>query len=152
MDKFDWQARESAPQHYVMRIIGGTLSYHDSSGSLYVPDKSDIDLGWGTGISSHIVGPDLKPLPNHLTIIFFSYIENQFYDGRFDLPYAKILKMFQDGYYSPRKEKRAVMPLMTQSWSGSPRAARWRCGWKETAKPPRYFLVRHKRWRRTGAA
>ena len=103
MDKFDWQASESAPQHYVMTIIGGSLSYHDNSGSLYVPDKSAIDLGWGTGISSHIVGAKLKPLPSHLTIIFFSYIENQFYDGRFDLPYAKILKMFQDGYYSPGK-------------------------------------------------
>ena len=105
MDKFDWKARESAPQHYVMTIIGGSLGYHDNSGSLYVPDKSDIDLGWGRGISSHIVGANLKPLPSRLNITFFSYIENQFYEGRFDLPYDKILKMFQDGYFSPGKGK-----------------------------------------------
>lgn len=101
MNKFDWQATESAPQNYVMTIIGGSLAYHDGSGSLYVPDKSDIDFGWGKGISSHVVGPDRKPLPNRLAISFFSYTENQFYQGIFELPYDKILKMFQEGYYSP---------------------------------------------------
>ncbi len=103
MNKFEWQATESAPRNYVMTIIGGNLSYHDDSGSLYVPDKSNIDHGWGKGASSHIVGPDRKPLPKRLAIGFFSYTENQFYEGIFDLPYDKILKMFQDGYYSPNE-------------------------------------------------
>lgn len=101
MTKFDWQATESAPEGYVMRIIGGSFGYHDDSGSLYVPDKVEIDHGWGLGRSSHIVGPDLKPLPKNLHITFFSYTENQFYQGRFDLPYDKILKLFQEGYDDP---------------------------------------------------
>ena len=104
--KFDWQATESAPINYPMRIIGGSLGYHDDSGSLYVPTGSSIDHGWGTGRSSHITGPTLKPLPKALTITFFSFTENQFYRGRFDLPYERILKMFQDGYESPRRKNR----------------------------------------------
>ena len=105
MDKFDWQASESAPRNYVMTIVSGGLSYHDGSGSLYIPDGSDIKHGWGTPVSSHVVGPDLKPLPSQLRITFFSYTENQFYQGKFDLPYAKILKLFQEGYYSPNEGK-----------------------------------------------
>jgi hypothetical protein len=105
MKKFEWQATESAPKNYVMSIVSGSLIYHDGSGSLYVPDGSDIQGGWGKGISSHVVGDDLKPLPNKLAITFFSYTENQFYRGNFDLPYEKILALFQAGFYSPNQEK-----------------------------------------------
>lgn len=101
MTKFDWQATDSAPVNYPMEIAGGSLGYHDDSGSLYVPNGSSIAHGWGIGRGSHIVGPDLKPLPKNLNITFFSYTENQFYQGRFDLPYDKILKLFQEGYDDP---------------------------------------------------
>lgn len=102
--KFDYQAGASAPRQYPMRILGGSLGYHDDSGSLYVPGGGDIDHGWGESYASHITGPTLKPLPKQLFVSFFSYTENQFYQGRFDLPYDKILKMFQEGYYSPGRD------------------------------------------------
>lgn len=104
MTKFEWQATESAPKNYPMKIISGSLSYQDGSGSLYVPDKSRINHGWGRGVSSHVVGDERKPLPHRLSISFFSYTENQFYRGQFDLPYKKILRLFQNGFYSPNEE------------------------------------------------
>lgn len=104
MTKFEWQASESAPRNNPMEIISGHFIYPDG-GSLYVPNKKVIHYGWGRGWSSHVVGPDLKPLPNKLTISFFSYTENQFYTGSFDLPYEKILAFFQAGYYSQNQEK-----------------------------------------------
>ena len=91
--KFDWQATDSAPRNYPMEILAGNLGYPEG-GSLYVPDKSTIAHGWGEEGSSHVVGPELKPLPNTLGISFFSYTENQFYGGRFDLPYDKIVRKF----------------------------------------------------------
>src|SRR5690625_6073884 len=47
-------------------------------------------------VSSHIVGPDLKPLPDRLDIKFFSYTENQFYHGKFELPYDDIRRLFKE--------------------------------------------------------
>ena len=63
--KFDWKSSDSAPRNYPMEILAGNLSYPEG-GSLYVPDKSTIAHGWGEAGSSHIVGPELKPLPNKL--------------------------------------------------------------------------------------
>ncbi len=100
--KFDWQATDNAPRDYPMEILGGSLIYPES-GSLYVPDKIRIAYGWGKPGRSHVVGPDLKPLPNTLAISFFSYTENQFYGGRFALPYDRIVQLFNAGYDSPRK-------------------------------------------------
>ena len=102
MTKFEWQASDSAPLNFPMRIISGSLGYHDGNGSLYVPTSARIANGWGEGMSSHVVGDDKKPLPNRLDIVFFSYTENQFYRGHFELPYDKILKLFQKSYYSPK--------------------------------------------------
>ncbi|MCF6336680.1 MAG: DUF2931 family protein [Gammaproteobacteria bacterium] len=102
--KFDWLATESAPKNYPMKIVQGTLFY-PGSGSLYVPNRKKIHYGWGTSISTHVVGPDLKPLPERLEITFFSYTENQFYHGVFDLPYDKILALMQAGFYSPKAKK-----------------------------------------------
>ncbi|MCP4464074.1 MAG: DUF2931 family protein [Planctomycetaceae bacterium] len=86
-----------------MEIVSGSLFYHDGSGSLYVPNRVALHNGWGKGRSSHVVGDDLKPLPNRLSITFFSYTEDQFYRGKFDLPYDKILELFQTGFYSPNE-------------------------------------------------
>jgi len=100
MTKFEWQATESAPKNYPMEITSGSLVYHDGSGSLYVPNGATLHNGWGKGRSSHVVGEDFKPLPNRLRIRFFSYTEDQFYEGDFALPYEKILALFQAGFYS----------------------------------------------------
>jgi hypothetical protein len=101
---FRWEARDSAPRKCPMEIVAGNLRYQDGKFSDYVPGGSAIANGWGEPISSH--GGDTKhPLPAVLDILFFSFTEDQFYRGTFDLPYEKILKLFQEGYYSPKSRK-----------------------------------------------
>ena len=96
--KFEWLATESAPAHYPMKIIQGTFIYHgEAEQGLYIPSGGTLSAGWGQAISGHTAGERLKPLPDRLKIIFFSYAEKQFYKGEFDLPYEKILALFRDG-------------------------------------------------------
>ena len=52
---------------------------------------------WVNLAQVHVVGDDFKPLPNKLVITWFSYIENKFYTGEFDLPYDKIKQLFDEG-------------------------------------------------------
>ena len=101
-NKYDWKATESAPKNFPMEIVKGYF-YSSDGYSLYVPNKKTIHHGWGNSISSHLVGPDLKSLPNRLDITFFSYTEDKFYKGDFDLPYDEILKLFSEGYFSPKE-------------------------------------------------
>ena len=96
--KFEWAATESAPEGYPMEIIRGTFIYHgEDKKGLYIPSGGTLNAGWGEPISSHGVGDKYKPLPDKLEIIFFSYADKQYYHGKFDLPYEKILKLFRDG-------------------------------------------------------
>jgi hypothetical protein len=38
-----------------------------------------LSSGWGQSESAHVVGPDLKPLPERLQITFYSYIDDKIY-------------------------------------------------------------------------
>ncbi len=104
MKKFDWDAIEGGPKNFPMEIVSGSLKYRDKSGSQYVPDGATLLNGWGEGRSMHVGSDEPKPLPDHLDIRYFSYTENQFYEGSFDLPFEKILSLFQKGFYSPNEE------------------------------------------------
>ena len=104
--RFDWSASDSAPEYYDMKIISGTLRYHgDPNGAgTYVPGGGRISHGWGLMNSTHVSGDALKPLPDKLDITFFSYLEDQFYRGTFDLPYDTILLRFQEEEAKPKRK------------------------------------------------
>lgn len=104
MKKFDWLATESAPKGFPMEIINGNF-YDAKGGSLYIPNGRTIKDGWGYGVSTHIVGDDKKYVPNRFDILCFSYVENVFYGGQFDLPFDKLYTLFNEGYYSPKNKE-----------------------------------------------
>ncbi|HET9053718.1 MAG TPA: DUF2931 family protein, partial [Cyclobacteriaceae bacterium] len=99
MKKFEYLASESAPKGFPMKIVDGYLLFPNDSGSLYIPYGKTIDPGWGEPVSTHVVGEDFKPLPDGLRVLYFSYLEDAFYAGEFDLPYDEILRLFSEGYY-----------------------------------------------------
>lgn len=104
--RFEWSASDSAPQNFPMKIIYGDLRYHGSSSSAgtSVPGGGILYNGWGLLNSIHVSGEALKPLPDKLDITFFSYLEDQFYRGSFDLPYDAILKAFQEEEAKPKRK------------------------------------------------
>lgn len=103
---FNWSASEGAPKHYPMQIINGDLHFHGShaGAGTYVPSGGVLYNGWGLLNSIHVSGEALKPLPDKLDITFFSYLEDQFYRGAFELPYDNILKAFQEVEAQPKRK------------------------------------------------
>lgn len=69
--------------------------------SVRLPDGRSINNGWGEIGSIDLVGDRQKALPVRLTITWFSYTENEFYTGTFDLPSAEIATLFATGFRSP---------------------------------------------------
>ena len=99
-DRFDWLPGDSAPKDFPIEVIRGDFHFEDRD-PLYVPDHRVVDVGWGQVRSTHVVGETFKPLPKRLTLTWFSYREDCFYSGDFELPYAELLRLFREGYASP---------------------------------------------------
>lgn len=51
---------------------------------------------WGMGGNSDAVGDGFDPLPNRLRLGFYSYVEDKFYEGEFELPYEQLQEMFKE--------------------------------------------------------
>lgn len=95
--KYDWLATECAPKNFPMQIIEASL--HCPNGYIQpVPKGKIISKGWGQFVSIHIVGSQYKPVPNKLNITWFSYREDKFYSGDFELPYEKLKQLFKEGF------------------------------------------------------
>jgi hypothetical protein len=96
MNRFDWLATECAHVRFPMEIVRGDFIFKDGS-SFYIPNGYISYKGWGEEGATHVAGETFKPLPVKLYIHWFSYAEDKFYEGTFDLPYDKILKLFREG-------------------------------------------------------
>ena len=95
--KFKWYPTESAPDLYPVNIISAKFLLKDRSG-VAIPSGSDIANGWGAIGQIEIVGNEKKSLPAALQVCWFSYIENQFYQGDFVLPTDTLTKVFNEGF------------------------------------------------------
>ena len=102
---YQWFPTECAPLGYPMSIVKGNFIFADRR-SVYIADDRLIYNGWGAQGSLHVVGDKLKPLPTQLELSWFSYTEDQFYGGKFDLPLDKLSEMFRSGTASPDGSER----------------------------------------------
>lgn len=100
VDRYEWLASNSGPKGCPMKVIAGDF-YFPEGGSLYIP-KASVHAGWGKEVSLHVVGDPLKPVPDRMQVLFFSYLEDKLYLGRFALPRDSIARLFREGYRSFR--------------------------------------------------
>jgi len=99
-DTFEWLPTESAPEAYPIFLVKGDLVFPDGK-NLYIPDRRPMYNGWGKTGSAHLVGQKRKPLPSRLDLTWFSYTEDRFYVGHFDLPTERLTTLFRSGAASP---------------------------------------------------
>jgi hypothetical protein len=99
-EKFEWLPSESADYNYPMQVVEGKFILQ-SNETVSIPAKRIVRNGWGQVGSVHLVGEDIKSLPEKLAISWFSFTEDKFYSGIFDLPKENIQQLFERGYLNP---------------------------------------------------
>jgi len=64
---------------------------------VYIPDHKIVNNGWAQINSTHVVGDELTPVPTKLALTWFSFAEDKFYAGNWQLPYDEIADHFEQG-------------------------------------------------------
>ena len=100
-DRYEWTASNSAPLGCPVWLLGGNFSFPGGDGGLYIPSAT-LHSGWGIEVSAHLAGDDLKPVPDRMNVLYFSYLEDRFYQGTFPLARDTIAQLFRTGYRSFR--------------------------------------------------
>ena len=97
-EKFKLSAIPGAAKGYPMTIQVGNFIRSDGK-TFPVPSGHTIDAGW-TGIQiGWAVGDELQPAPDSLEILYFSYLEDTFYEGHFALPQERIHALLKQGFW-----------------------------------------------------
>ena len=97
---YEWAPSECADERFPMQIVRGDFIFPDDQ-RLYIPDQKVIHNGWGEYNSSHVVGDPEKPLPDRMEISWFSFTENRFYSGMFQLGIDDLEAKFAEGFAHP---------------------------------------------------
>ncbi|MFL0799241.1 MAG: DUF2931 family protein [Agarilytica sp.] len=94
MKEYRWNITESAPKEYVIQIIEGHFESED--GYLNgIPTRALVHKGWGEGRSNIASGREEMPLPKRFEVLWFSWREDKFYQGNFELPLEKITEFVE---------------------------------------------------------
>jgi len=98
VQKFEWLAQVGADITAPMEVVHG--SFIDSEGeSQWIPSGEYLGNNrWGDGGGVWVVGDEKRRIPERINITWFSYTENKFYTGDFELPQKKIYDLFQKDY------------------------------------------------------
>jgi len=105
MELYKWEPETSADKDYPMVVVSGDLIYANGK-SIYIPNRVDFNPGWGQSFRSVQTSQIMKPVPVLLDVTWFSWTEDTFYSGCFELPKEKMAEMFKKGFISPHTGKR----------------------------------------------
>ena len=106
-DKFKLSAGPCAAKGYPMTIQVG--NFVCANGQTFpLPSGHHLEGKWGVSSRAWAVGDEMQPVPAHLEILYFSYTENQFYEGEFALPTSKIHAWLKAGFWDLDEQQRAV--------------------------------------------
>ena len=106
-DVFQWQETISCPTGYAVDVYEGGLISKDNFTSLCLGVYIGKD-GWGKGSSGMSYGE--KTIPNHLRLVWASYIEHKFYEIDTPIDYDKMVELFSEGYYYPSSNNEKPEP------------------------------------------
>ena len=91
--EYEWGISVNAPIGYPIHVYAGRV------GSQYIISElwcSTEEPDWGSAYVNE--GNDPKELPKDIDIVWFSFIENCFYNLQAPLDYEKIEKLFKEGF------------------------------------------------------
>ncbi len=97
VQKFEWLVETSADSLCPIEVYHG--SFTDSEGDTqWIPSGEYLNDRWGGYGASYVVGDERRKIPESMQITWFSYAENKFFQGNFQLPQKKIYDIFNKDY------------------------------------------------------
>ena len=111
-EKFKLSAGPCAAADYWVTIQGGT--FWNSQGTGFpVPSGHTLQGDWGASGTSWVSGDEMQTVPERLTMLWFSYAEDKFYQGDFTLPQQRLYDLLKQGTWDIDKQKHVTYTEFT---------------------------------------
>lgn len=113
-ENFRLSAGPSSAEGYPMTIRFGAFVGSDGK-NIVVPSGHYLNSKgpWNVSSRAWAVGEETQPAPEHLEILYFSYTENTFYEGKFPLPQQRIYDLLKQGFWNTTTRQPATYNELT---------------------------------------
>lgn len=81
--------------------------------TLPVPAGNELEGQWGLSSIGQVVGDEFQPVPESLEILYFSYLEDTFYEGQFALPQQRLRELLRTGFWNHRQQQQLTYEHFT---------------------------------------
>jgi len=112
IEKFILTAGPCAADGYWVTIQGGAFTCSDGT-SFAVPAGHTLRSTWGASGTTWSSGDDRHPAPERLSLTWFSYAEDKFYQGAFLLPQERLHRLLKQGSWDIEKQKQVTFNELT---------------------------------------
>ena len=109
-DRFELSVGPAVPDGYPATIYEGRVRL-PGGGALPIPAGHFLPGSWGssgTGMPGGVV-----PVPDSLELLWFSYADNKFYEGRFLLPRERMRTLLREGIWVQSEQKHETYNELT---------------------------------------
>ncbi|MGI4872191.1 MAG: DUF2931 family protein [Janthinobacterium lividum] len=108
-ERFRLSAGPTAAEGYPMKIQFGAFVRSDGK-NLLVPSGNYLNSKgpWNVSGIAWAVGEEMQPAPERLDILYFSYTEDQFYEGKFALPQQRLYELLKAGFWDTDKNQQTT--------------------------------------------
>jgi hypothetical protein len=101
MNKYKWLPTTCAPQCYPVILMDGAFEFNTNEPCVFIPRGDVCHNGWGEMGLTNLTETELFSIPDQFDLTWFSFIEDLFYKGVFNLPKEKTEELFDKGFKHP---------------------------------------------------
>ncbi len=127
MTMYPWLASACAPEAFPVRLMEGRFLVGAET-IAQVPRSVSLHNGWGEAGLVSLGLQRSTPLPERLTITWFSLAEDRFYGADFDLPIDKLATLFDSGFVHPETGAASCWSTILIGMAPGGRLALWLTG------------------------
>lgn len=97
-NKYEWDICISGSKNHPIEVYRGSFVLDDGFNKEFrsLGGGGRMYEGYWSSPGNTMTSADRYPLPTELSVIWFSFTEVKFYGGNFELPYGKIVDLFQE--------------------------------------------------------
>ena len=101
MNQYKWLPTTCAPQCYPVKLMDGAFDFNTDEPVVFIPRGNVCNNGWGEIGLINLTETELFSIPGQFDLTWFSFTENLFYKGIFNLPKEKTEELFALGFKHP---------------------------------------------------
>ncbi len=128
MSQYKWLPTTCAPQCYPVILMDGAFDFNADEASVFIPRGDICNNGWGEIGLINLTETELFSLPSQFDLTWFSFTEDLFYKGSFEMPLEKTAQLFEKGFKHPDTDEQVTYEYLLTGMAPEGFVCLWAAG------------------------